>query len=234
MTDCGKQTRDVVDHRTRIGQARRRKTEDKLIKAAILVFAERGLNGTVIDHVVQRAGVSRGTFYNYFDTIEGVREAARVALGREVMLLVKDAVDYDRPAPARVAQGIHAFIAVARQNRMFLEFTARLGRHSYSFAEMLRETAPNFLAAGIEEGAFRPVPEALVYDLLETGTSALLRRLKSGEEVDVAAFVAAMLRVFGVSYDLAAEVAADPIATPHVPEDSLLARGNATWRPSQP
>lgn len=224
---------ETMDHRARIGQARRQKTLEKLVEAAITVFAERGLNGTVIDHVVQRAGVSRGTFYNYFDTIEGVLEAARVALGREVLVLVDSALDEDLPATIRMANGIHSFIAVARQNRLFLEFTARLGRQSYSYAEMLRDTAPDSIARGIAEGDFRPVPESLVFDLLEGGTSAVLRRLRAGEEVDIEAFVAAMLRVLGIDYEEAADAAAGPVTVPQVPEDCLLARANATWMKSQ-
>lgn len=217
-----------LDHRTRIGQARREKTQERLCEAALLVFAERGLKGTVIDHVVRQAGVSRGTFYNYFDTIEDVLEAARLLLKRELISLVRASMDFDRPAAERVAYGIHAFIGVARQNQMFLEFTARLGRHGYSYADLLRETAPGFIDSAMEAGEFRPVPASLFFDVLEGGVIALLRRLMEGENVDVAAFVAAMLRVLGVSYEKAEAVAALPVEPPMPEPNSLLSRANAT------
>ncbi|WP_460275010.1 TetR/AcrR family transcriptional regulator [Celeribacter sp. ULVN23_4] len=221
-----------LDHRTRIGQARREKTHERLCEAAIMVFAERGLKGTVIDHVVRQAGVSRGTFYNYFDTIEEVLEAARLLLKRELISLVKATTDFDRPPAERMAYGIHAFIGVARQNQMFLEFTARLGRHGYSYANFLRETAPGLIDNAIETGEFRPVPETLFFDVLEGGVIAVLRRLMEGEDVDIAAFVAAMLRVLGVSYEKAEAVAALPVEPPVPEPNSLLSRANATWSAS--
>jgi Transcriptional regulator len=223
---------DDLDHRTRIGQARREKTRERLCEAAIMVFAERGLNGTVIDHVVRQAGVSRGTFYNYFDTIEDALEAARLALKRELLLLVKGSVDFDRPPAERVAYGLRAFIEVARHNKLFLEFTARLGHQSYSFSSLLKETAPGFVTSAIEAGEFRPIPEALIFDLMEGGAISVLRRLMEGEEVDVAAFVAAMLRVLGLSYEASVAVAELPVDVPQPAADSLLVRANATWSAS--
>lgn len=223
---------DPLDHRTRIGQTRREKTRERLCEAAIMVFAERGLNGTVIDHVVRQAGVSRGTFYNYFDTIEDVLDAARVVLKRELVLLVKDSVDFDRPPAERVAYGLRAFIEVARQNKLFLEFSARLGHQSYSFSNLLKETAPGFVSSAIEAGEFRPIPEGLIFDLMESGAIAVLRRLMDGEEVDVAAFVSAMLRVLGLSYEASVAIAALPVEVPQPAEDSLLLRANATWSAS--
>ncbi|WP_226554488.1 TetR/AcrR family transcriptional regulator [Celeribacter naphthalenivorans] len=229
MNDMPEQQKE--DHRTRVGQERRQKTLDRLIEAAILVFAERGLNGTVIDHVVSRAGVSRGTFYNYFDTIEDALETARIALGREVVLLVKDSADLSQPPAERIAHGIHVFIEIARRNTLFLEFTARLGRRSFSFAAVLCETGPRFISDGIECGAFQDVPESLIFDMLEVGTIAILRRIMAGEAVDVEAFVAAMLRVLGLDFESSVAVAkqAVPQSLPDIPEDSLLARGNAAW-----
>ncbi|WP_321365212.1 TetR/AcrR family transcriptional regulator [uncultured Celeribacter sp.] len=219
------------DHRTRVGQARRQKTQERLIEAAILVFAERGVNGTVIDHVVSRAGVSRGTFYNYFDTIEEALETARIALGREVVLLVKDTIDHNLSPAERIAHGIHVFIEIARHNTLFLEFTARLGRRSFSFASVLCEAGPSFISDGIESGVFQDVPESLIFDMLEVGTIAILRRIMTGEDGNVVAFVAMMLRVLGLDYEASVDVASRtvPQGLPDIPDDSLLARGNVAW-----
>ncbi len=216
-----------VDHRTKAGQARRQRTRDRLIEAAIMVFAARGLSGTVIDHVVQAAGVSRGTFYNYFDTIEDVLEAARVELGREVVLLVKGTVDPALPVAERLAKGLRGFIEVARQNPLFLEFTARLGRNSYGFVTVLQETSPEFAETDKRDCVFGPIPDMLVYDMLEVGTIALLRRMREGEEVDIPAFVAAMLRVAGVDFETSLHLAEQEVEIPTLPDDSLMVRGNA-------
>ncbi len=225
-----------LDHRTRVGQARRQKMLDRLVEASIMVFAERGLNGTVIDHVVRCAGVSRGTFYNYFDTIEDALETARIALGREVVLLVNDTVDAELPPAKRVALSLHVFIELARQHSLLLEFSARLGRHSFSFGSVLCQVEPGFHADGVQSGAFRDVPEDLILDMLEVGTIAILGRVMAGEEVDVEAFVAAMLRVYGLGFEESVEAAMrpDPLVLPSIPDDSLLARGSVAWAKSHP
>ena len=44
-------------------RARMRRT---LVEAALLVFAEKGVDASVIDDVITAAGVSRGTFYKLF------------------------------------------------------------------------------------------------------------------------------------------------------------------------
>ncbi|TQM61300.1 TetR/AcrR family transcriptional regulator [Klugiella xanthotipulae] len=41
-------------------------SRDVLEDAACELFIEKGYAGTTIDHITQRAGVSRGTFFNYF------------------------------------------------------------------------------------------------------------------------------------------------------------------------
>lgn len=47
-------------------QARSREKRAEILKAAAAMFAERGYGGTTSDDIAEAAGVSVGTFYNYF------------------------------------------------------------------------------------------------------------------------------------------------------------------------
>lgn len=47
-------------------QARSREKRDEILRAAAVMFAERGYSGTTSDDIAEAAGVSVGTFYNYF------------------------------------------------------------------------------------------------------------------------------------------------------------------------
>jgi TetR/AcrR family transcriptional repressor of nem operon len=50
-----------------------RRTEDfpeKLLEAGVTLFAEKGFHGTGVKDIVERAGVPKGSFYNYFDSKE--------------------------------------------------------------------------------------------------------------------------------------------------------------------
>jgi AcrR family transcriptional regulator len=52
----------------------RRQTQDRLLTSAAELFAERGVNGTSVEQIAERAGYSRGAFYgNFADKNEAVR-----------------------------------------------------------------------------------------------------------------------------------------------------------------
>ena len=66
-----------VNHEARAAAAesRRAQTRARLIEAAISVIIEKGPEASSIEDFVAAAGVSRGTFYNYFPTFEDLLHA---------------------------------------------------------------------------------------------------------------------------------------------------------------
>ena len=58
----------------------------RLIESALLVFAHRVVEASVIDKVITAAKVSRGTFYNYFRTNEDLLTAVAEAVGNQMLL----------------------------------------------------------------------------------------------------------------------------------------------------
>lgn len=75
-------------HRTAIGQQQRVKTRAWIIKSAIPVFAEHGPDVPVIDDFVKAAGVSRGTFYNYFQTTRELLDAVMGTVSDELIAAI--------------------------------------------------------------------------------------------------------------------------------------------------
>lgn len=65
----------VADHRIHNGVVRREKTRRNLLKTAMTVFAEKGIDAPLIDDFISAAGVARGTFYNYFSTTRELLDA---------------------------------------------------------------------------------------------------------------------------------------------------------------
>ena len=62
------------------------KARDKIVEAASQLFFEQGYQGTTIDDVIEKSGVSRPTLYNHFKTkedlcVEYLRERRRNDLG---------------------------------------------------------------------------------------------------------------------------------------------------------
>ena len=52
-------------------------TRDHIMTSALEAFAERGYVTTTIDHIVQRAGIGRATFYLHFDSKAAVLRELR-------------------------------------------------------------------------------------------------------------------------------------------------------------
>jgi AcrR family transcriptional regulator len=73
-----------------IGRTRREITRAKLIAAAARVVARLGQEKATIDDFIQAAGVSRGTFYNYFPTRDQIVDALWAHVGRTPFLEIHD------------------------------------------------------------------------------------------------------------------------------------------------
>jgi AcrR family transcriptional regulator len=78
----------TVDHIPR----RREHTRARLLEAALDVFAEKGLDGTTVDDLVQAAGFTRGAFYSNFASLEDVFVVVFEQQSAHMVSLVRDVV----------------------------------------------------------------------------------------------------------------------------------------------
>lgn len=82
----------MADVRERARTARREATRERLLDAALAIFAERGVIGSSVEDICDRAGFTRGAFYsNFADKAELVdalveREHARVVASLDANL----------------------------------------------------------------------------------------------------------------------------------------------------
>ena len=84
----------------------------------------------MIEDVIAAAGVSRGTFYNYFRTNAELLVAAIQALGNEVVDLVESRVKAFPSPAARLFTGLRLYMDMARRYPLFARFIARVGPQS--------------------------------------------------------------------------------------------------------
>ena len=154
------------DHRTRSGAIRREQMRTRLIESALLVFARRGVEGSVIDEVITTAEVSRGTFYNYFRTNEELLTAVAQEVGNQ-MLEVVDPVVREHTDPAvRVACGVRLTLMVARAHPHLAAFIGRVGPPALGAQSLVTEYLPRDLADGMAEGRFSEMHPRLAFDLV--------------------------------------------------------------------
>lgn len=58
------------DFRSRTGRQRRARTSGRMLEALFAIVSEHGVRGLSVDTLRNAAGLSRGAFYNYYDTLE--------------------------------------------------------------------------------------------------------------------------------------------------------------------
>lgn len=77
------------------------KRKKNVVEHALSLFIEKGLQQTSIQDIIERAGISKGTFYNYFSSkhecVEGILEQVRydAAITRAELMIGKNPQDID-------------------------------------------------------------------------------------------------------------------------------------------
>ncbi|WP_167761155.1 TetR/AcrR family transcriptional regulator [Geodermatophilus sp. DF01_2] len=98
---------------------RGRRTRAALVQAGQELFEERGFADVRIDHVAERAGVSHGTFYTWFDSKESLLRAIVAVVVEDIF--AASAVGSRLPADA-------AYARIEAANRLYLTAVTRHAR----------------------------------------------------------------------------------------------------------
>jgi len=56
-------------------QRRKESRPNEIIESAFILFTEKGFNATSMDEIARKAGISKGSLYNYFNSKEAIFEA---------------------------------------------------------------------------------------------------------------------------------------------------------------
>ncbi len=139
-------------------------TRDRLLSAAMDVFAARGYHGTVVDDIVAASGTSKGAFYHYFPSKQGIFLTLLDQLAEMVETTVEAAIGHEQGALAKVEAALRVVLEVVSSQRdlariLLIEAAAlgpafeqsRLGIHR-QFAALIRR----HLDRAVAEGAIPP------------------------------------------------------------------------------
>lgn len=217
------------DHRTRVGEVRRERMRMRLIEAAMLVFTRRGVEGSVIDEVIRTAEVSRGTFYNYFQSADEVLAAVAEEVGNQLLEIVDPVVRPIADPAARVACGVRLALMVAQAHPQLAAFLARVGTPALGAQSLATEVLPRDIEEGIASGRFTSVPPRLGLDLITGPVFAAFHTLLSVEvpENYIADMAAAILQSLGVAKATARRLANSSLPEVVLAPESLFVRAEA-------
>ena len=201
----------------------------RLIESAMLVFARRGAEGTVIDEVITTAEVSRGSFYHYFRTNEELLAAVAAEVGNQMLEIVDPVVREHTDPVVRVACGVRLSLMVAQAHPHLAAFMVRVGPSALGANSLATEVLPRDIAAGIASGRFAVMHPRLAFDLVTGPVLAgfhtlLTARVPDSYPQDMAQ---AVLRSLGVAKAAAAKAAHILLDDIDLPADSLLVRAQA-------
>jgi AcrR family transcriptional regulator len=114
-----------MDHRTKVAEKKRVIMRAKLIDAATRVFAEHTGPLPVIDDVIREAKVSRGTFYNYFDSLDEMLAIIGQELSNQMTTDILPVYDVLDEPWQRASVGFRVFLVRALLDRKWAGFVTR-------------------------------------------------------------------------------------------------------------
>jgi AcrR family transcriptional regulator len=92
-------------------------TRDRLLQAAIEVFAAKGYHGAVVDDIVAASETSKGAFYHYFPSKQGIFLTLTDALGELVEAGVEAAIAREESALRKVEAALRVVLEMAEAQR---------------------------------------------------------------------------------------------------------------------
>ena len=189
----------------------RARTEQLLVDAALRVFARK--DAAALHEVAAEAGVSNGTFYNYFRSRDELLAAASLALAERLFAdITASSVGVSDPAE-RVAIGARRFILTAVEDPTWGAALLRMWASTPLLVDRTGTPLLQDLRRGRRTKRLRYASEAAAVDLVQgavlAGMRTVLERRAGAEHArDIAA---AILRGLGVPAADADDIASKPL-----------------------
>jgi AcrR family transcriptional regulator len=214
------------EHRSRVGAERRHRTRVRLIESALEVFAAKGVDATVIEEVIASAGVSRGTFYNYFRTDAELLAAVGDAVSNETVGRIESVVgDLADPAE-RLAQGLRMCLHLALAYPLFARFFSRAGFNAIGPGHLMFEYVPRHIEEAVSAQRMDVPDTASAVDLLGGVVLSAVHAIATRPVAKTypEQMVLQLLLGLGMKRAAAQKLVAAPLLPVQLPADSLLVR----------
>jgi TetR/AcrR family transcriptional regulator, repressor of fatR-cypB operon len=129
---------------------------DRILDAALGLFAERGFHGTSVPEIAEAAGVAAGTIYRYFESKEQLVNALYQEHKGRLGHCLSDGFPWDAPMREQLRQVWHRVVTFGQKNPMAMAFLERHHHAPYLDDESRRiEGQLHALGTGAIEAAQR-------------------------------------------------------------------------------
>jgi AcrR family transcriptional regulator len=192
---------------------KRERTRKKILEAAFgLMGNEQGLT-VRIEEICAAAHISRGTFYNYFTSLEQLFEVLAIELSHDLNYALVATWDETQSHAEGSNAAIQHYLNYARRDPAWAWAMVHLNAFGPTFGAEAWEACHRAIAKGIEAGEF-DVPNASVGRDLMTGTvMATVRTMlrADGDRPQPGIVAYHVLRALGVPDARAEEIAERPL-----------------------
>lgn len=166
-------------------------TADLLLDAALRVYAEKGEQGLTVSAITKASGVSLGSLYHHFGSLDGLVDALTLRwLGRLLDEMVT-ALQGTRTARTGIRALVRAYLTFIQEHRVaaLLVHSPRADQKGMGNGQELRDSQEARVSAvglwiqsHVESGELAPLPLPLIESLVLGPVVGLARRRLSGIE----------------------------------------------------
>ncbi len=164
-----------LEARAAAAENRKAQTRERLLEAAIKVIGDKGPDASSVEDFVAAADVSRGTFYNYFPTMEDLLRAVRRKLTDALMTVLDAHLPPSIPASSRLATRLHSHYALVSHDPAWGWVVMRLDASRLGRTPGMEESFDRMFQEGVAAGEFRPADPAAIRSLT-FGASRMVQR----------------------------------------------------------
>ncbi|WP_345576134.1 TetR/AcrR family transcriptional regulator [Streptomyces prasinosporus] len=175
-------------------QQRGEATVELLLDAALRVYAEAGEQGLTVNAVTRASGVSLGSLYHHFGSIDGLVDALLLRWLDRLLGEMVAALRHARTARTGVRALVRAYLRFVREHREvgMLLHSSRADQLVMTQAARLRETQEGrltpfseWVGRHVERGEVAPLPLPLIESLVLGPVVGACRRWLTTGDIDL-------------------------------------------------
>ena len=159
-------TKKTADHRPRVAAQRRAETEGRLLTAALLMLCSKQFSEISVNDLIDHVGVSRGTFYKYFDSLSEVFARLSARLEAQLSPLADELILRIPNAAVRIATGTRLLLHVGSRVPVVGKLILQSGWPMNRSAGVFLENLDRDIGLAIERGSFDDMSASVAANLI--------------------------------------------------------------------
>ena len=163
-----------------ISVKKRQKTHDQLVQTAVTMLADDSFSSSSILQIATTAGVSNGTFYNYFQSKDQLMEAAALSISEQMAWQLRRQFEGVEDPAQRVVIAAFTFMGRVLEDAEFGWALMRLAGTLPKMSEAIRSSVLMDVREGLEKGRFHFSSEVAAIDLVLGTLMSGIRTLLDG------------------------------------------------------